>query len=374
MDARDVVEHFVTSENRVHLLRILREGPASQSDLSDCCSMSLPTVSRRCDDLEERGWVQIHADQYKLTGAGAIVLRTYDNAVETVGRNGHNDLDYLAGSENRVRFLRALQDGPTEEAELKDDLSKSTVQRHKDGLSERGFINWYGSDCRLTVSGEHALNVYDSLLRTIEQVEDKNSFLRNIGVRCAGLPAETLSEAEVVYNSYSHPVRIADRFRERVERGFDHCWVLSSRYTEADVAAVHRAIDDGAKLTVMSPLPSHDVLPTDSTELKYMRRGINRNAIDWRIYPNELPINMVVFDANEVMLITTDQPGEEQQVQAMLRSENDELVTWALNLLESYHNESKPPLTYLYTRLRNAGVNEVLSYIDILPKPITGSG
>jgi predicted transcriptional regulator len=374
MNTRDVIEQFVTSESRIQIMNALREEPASQNELAERYSMSEATVSRRCDDLADRGWVQNRGGRYGLTGAGAIVLRTYEDCAETIGRSDHNDLEYLVGAESRVRFLRTLRDDPTEETGLHQDLSNSTIQRHKKGLAERNLISWRGSECRLTGSGVQALNSYNHFHGTIEQVEDKKSFLRNIGTECATLPADALGEAEVIHKTRSHPTRIADDFRERVREGFDRAWTLSSRYTEADVAALHQAIDEGAEISVVSPLPSHDIIPTDSTELRHMRRGIKLNAIDWRIHPNELPINMAIFDGKEVMLAITKQPQERESVQAMIKSDNQRLVTWSINFFETYYGGAEPPLTYLYTRLRDAGVDEVLSHIDSLPRSVRSAG
>ena len=168
MNTRDVIEQFVTSESRIQIMNALREKPASQNELAERYSMSEATVSRRCDDLADRGWVQNRGGRYGLTGTGAIVLRTYEDCAETIGRSDYNDLEYLVGAETRVRFLQTLREDPTEETGLHQGLSNSTIQRHKKGLAERNLISWRGSECRLTGSGVQALNSYNHFHETIE--------------------------------------------------------------------------------------------------------------------------------------------------------------------------------------------------------------
>jgi predicted transcriptional regulator len=92
MTAREQVAFLVGSEHRVAVMTALRSGSARPCELERTLVASRATVQRALSGLCDRGWVEKRAGEYRLTGAGLLVYRAYEQltdvveTVEDVGR------------------------------------------------------------------------------------------------------------------------------------------------------------------------------------------------------------------------------------------------------------------------------------------------
>ncbi|MFC4359123.1 helix-turn-helix transcriptional regulator [Halobium salinum] len=107
MSARHDIAYLVGSDNRVDILRALRDEPRGPSELASACSCARETAHRSLSGFVERGWVARDDGEYRLTVAGGMVIEQYDRLETTVDGT------------NRVRpFLRhapaAFRDLPPE--------------------------------------------------------------------------------------------------------------------------------------------------------------------------------------------------------------------------------------------------------------------
>lgn len=84
MSAREQVAFLVGSEHRVSTMEALRDGPARPNELERSLAASRATVQRALSGLSERGWVEKRDGDYRLTGAGTFVLRSYRNLTDVV--------------------------------------------------------------------------------------------------------------------------------------------------------------------------------------------------------------------------------------------------------------------------------------------------
>jgi hypothetical protein len=84
MTARQQVEFLAGSRHRVAVAERLREGAARPCELEGCVDASRATVQRALSALTDRGWARRDAGEYRLTAAGALVLRARDDFGETI--------------------------------------------------------------------------------------------------------------------------------------------------------------------------------------------------------------------------------------------------------------------------------------------------
>lgn len=84
MSSRADVAYLVGSDNRVEILRALRERPFGPSELASACSCARETAHRTLSGFVERGWVERDDGRYRLTPGGEMVLKQYNRLESTV--------------------------------------------------------------------------------------------------------------------------------------------------------------------------------------------------------------------------------------------------------------------------------------------------
>jgi predicted transcriptional regulator len=84
MKVHERVAFLAGSDNRVRLLRELRDRPGRGAELARRCSLPRSTVHRCLDGLTARGWTEKAAGNYRLTTAGSLVLSAYEELTGTI--------------------------------------------------------------------------------------------------------------------------------------------------------------------------------------------------------------------------------------------------------------------------------------------------
>ncbi|MFC6835431.1 helix-turn-helix transcriptional regulator [Halomarina ordinaria] len=84
MSVREHVEFLAGSEHRVAVLETLRDRPSRPCELETALDASRATVQRALTGLTDRGWIHKERGTYRLTAAGALVLRAYDDLLDLV--------------------------------------------------------------------------------------------------------------------------------------------------------------------------------------------------------------------------------------------------------------------------------------------------
>ena len=117
------------------------------------------------------------------------------------------DISFLAGSENRVRILEALRDRPHRQSDLVREgyLSRSTVHRTLDGLTDREWVVRDDGRFRLTPGGRLILERYEGLESAVERVGEWGSFLNRLGGDAGALPLAALDDATLIAGCPENP-------------------------------------------------------------------------------------------------------------------------------------------------------------------------
>ncbi|MFC6723784.1 helix-turn-helix transcriptional regulator [Halobium palmae] len=84
MTARADIAYLVGSDNRIEILRALRERSFGPSELASACSCARETAHRNLSGFVERGWVERDDGRYRLTPGGEMVVEQYDRLESTV--------------------------------------------------------------------------------------------------------------------------------------------------------------------------------------------------------------------------------------------------------------------------------------------------
>lgn len=359
MDARELIEHISRNDQRLQILQALRERSAKPGELADRADVDRTPVYTALEDLEESGAIASIEGRRKMTAAGDVAVRETTSACEAVGREA---IAHLASStdNNRFRVLEGISEGLSR-GEMVHDASypsRSTINRAMEDFEASEWITPRPGSS-VTKEGKEVLDAYAELNRIVGIVAEKIGYLQLVDPKKTDLPIELLADGEVVQSRPNRPQRADAHLRERMLEGFGHAKMFSRYYSEAGVEIMLNAIEKGSTWESVSPLPSHNPLPDSRAEIRHFRECIAADGADWRVYPDDLPIDLIIFDEERVLL-GSDETLETTRRDAILDSTNPELVAWAIDLFDEYHEQASTPLDFLLDPVRENGLYKAL--------------
>jgi len=241
-------------------------------------------------------------------------------------------VQYLVASEERVRLLEALTEGPARQCALrrKCSLARSTVHRNLRGCAERGWVVETGDGYALTQAGERILAAYREFAETVHALADHDPVLQHLDDAHEPLPtaalencqtttaegrnphAPSIAAAEVIRRNAGDPIRVAVRGVSPItnEAGWD-------------------ALDAGSQIEAV----------VDETVLETLQRSYDatvetaaeHDRVDLRLSRASVATG-VVLAGDEVCVVVQDDDGT---TQAALTGANRALREWAETVYET---------------------------------------
>lgn len=359
MNAREVIEHVSRSDRRLQILQALRERSSKPSELAERVEVDRTPVYTALEDLEQCGGVVSIEGRRKLTAAGDVAVRETLAASEAVGREA---IAHLASStdNNRFHVLEGISEGLSRGEMVHDDQypSRSTINRAMEDFEAFEWVTPRPGST-LTQTGTEVLDAYSELNRLMEIAIEKLAYLRHVDPMKVDLPIDLIADAQLVQSRPNRPQRADAHMRERINEGFDHAKVFASYYSEGEVTPMFEQVEQGSSWEAITPLPSHVPLPDSRPEIKHFRMGLGTDRVEWNIYPDDLPVDMILFDSDRVLL-GTDFELETTRTDAILDSTNPELIEWAHDLYDSHKKRSSTPLDYLLGPIKEKGIYQAL--------------
>lgn len=246
------------------------------------------------------------------------------------------DVQFLAGSVNRVGVLAALVDGRATRRDLQEEVgaSRSTVARILDGAHKRGWVASEGSEYWLTPLGEAMVTDFRSYLETVEGYHHLGDMVNHLPPPLFSLDARHLRDAEIVEVKDSNPAAPFTKAYERFREATDYRGLNNTSLPEA-AKILHDRVEQGQ-------LDVAQVLEKGFIETL---RGEPERAAMWEfladrvwLYEGVVPINMHLVDGTVLVWL-----GESRQdAHGLLISENSAVQSWAESLYEEYRTEAEP--------------------------------
>ena len=356
MDAHELSMRFTDTQNSdtvplAAVFRTLRENSTSQVDLATQFDITRKTINRLINEFSELGFITTTENGYRLTGAGAIALQQYTNAVDTIGKGR---LQFLVSSRNRKTVLRTLREHPARKAELasRQNLpSRSTVGRTIDTAQTHGLVTRAEcGDYTLTAHGKKALETYDGLVDAFAEILEKTPCLQNLDVECAELPVTALDSEEMVCGTPENPFtqrnRLVNFLDSLDETEVDHIRTFSS-YFDLEISKAFKPLMHAeTQIDIISPASALNHIPTVSEGAEHVKQGLGAENVQWQLYPGELPAGLLIVDDDRVVAGPKN-VNEATEISGTLYCSDPEIVKWAMNLHESYLEDSREPLEHL---------------------------
>lgn len=131
----------------------------------------------------------------------------------------YSDVQFLAGTRDRLRILRVLAESSHTQSELEErvDVHRTTLRRNLRELQDRNWIAERGGKIyEITSVGEIVLSSFTDLLREIESATKIGSFLSKVP-RELSIDVDALSSADVALNGFDVPFAAVNEFTTFIE-------------------------------------------------------------------------------------------------------------------------------------------------------------
>lgn len=252
------------------------------------------------------------------------------------------DIAHLARSDNRVRVLKALNEGPTTRRELEDatGVARATIGRTLADFEERGWATrTVDREYALTPTGERIVVEFMPFVETMAAI-------RVLGDMVAWLPTDEVpidlghfSDTTVRRPERADPLAPATHVTNLLEAAAEfHCLVGVVPPVEFE-----RAMRDSV---VAGRLTTRHVVTSE--EVAYLRDHPERLS-RWReyvagganlyCYDGQVPCNVLVFD--DTVVIGNSQSGG-KDASVLVESEDEDVLEWAHEVIDRYQIVSEP--------------------------------
>lgn len=248
------------------------------------------------------------------------------------------ELQFLSQSENRMKALDVLSSAEPvlrNELEIQLDVSRRTVNRIVNTLTDEGYVLDTPDGLTLTPVGALVADCLDSFLRNTEIALEYRPLLQHAPEVFRDIDLDALAGAELVVASESDPFVILDRILDmraestvmrEIAPGVEQKSIeqLSGRVRSGDDMDVEIIIPESASVAAESPAyrEQHGIT-------------LDSDTIDIYVYPGPIRFAAgVVDERSAIAVMRNDQPY------AMAVSDASEMRTWVMNLFERYRSAS----------------------------------
>lgn len=365
MDPCAAIRFLMGSPVRPKVLRSTSE-PATVTDLATALPHSKRAISDAIEWFEHQGWLKEVEDGHVQTLIGAAVLHQIDeqrtrgesvthgvaSAEKTNGESickeetKRADLQFIVGSRLRERMLRSdsLPMGSSKLA-ARYETTASTAYRTITSLEEKGWFEKGDGAYHRTSSGQLAFQEFETLRRVIEQAFDKKECLRWLNRDLADLPVENLASAQTAVNTRDHTDTTEELFGEVVQTEFDRYRGMITYVNNSAARKFSPQIQDTAHSELLVTPSVMKNLPTAGKPAEMVRNGLEATNFETLIAP-QLPASLSIFDDDIIFICPRPEDIQGDEFGAIV-SANEQVVEWAIDLYETYHDQSRRPPEHL---------------------------
>jgi predicted transcriptional regulator len=360
MDAHALIEHFTASSEEIDplpVLKALQDDTISQAELADRFGLSRSTVRRILTDLDDT-LIKRTVDGYRLSGAGAVAVRTYSDARDSLNECLLDDLVHKSYTHSCLNILRDQPMSRGALASMSEMPSRSSVDRLIGGLDTNGIVTRTNEGTyALTETGTAAIDIYNKLIQAFEQILRVGVCLQNTAVEVKTLPAANLTDARLVVSKPGEMNQttnaILDFLSDIDETTVDHMRIFASFYNRAYVAAFVPFIKAGTHVEIVAPIEKvQKRLPSGSREVKMTRKFTKPDNLDWWLHFGEVPCGLVVIDQDHMFIGRRD-PSVAIEGNGAVFSSDPDIIQWGIDIFEDYNAEANARANWLLYKLRS---------------------
>lgn len=354
MTGQEILEYLLTDSSALQILRVVQDEQTEQ-EIENRCDLSKSVIRKRLNTLGELGIVEKTEPYHRITGLGAIILHTIDQ-IEPQNRDA---IANILSTTHRCSILRALNEQPQRKTRLSDGPerpSQSTVRRTLRDFETEGLVTRNSDGLYIcTSTGTDLLRRIDALEHQIDLIIEHESLLYKFSTECADFPVTALSDVRMVEGSpgqaFAERNAYVNFMRQLEVEEIDHIRQFAS-FFDAEMRDVYWPfVESGTQVDLVSPERIRDQLPTTRAGIQYAQKGLAAENVRWYIYPDTIPVGIVLFD-EKWAVVGIQEPFGAERSSATIFTQNTDIIKWALDVYNSCFDDAQPPTQHLLNRFR----------------------
>lgn len=242
--------------------------------------------------------------------------------------------EFLLEAIRRAPLLMYLGGGSANAGEILEgvDMSRSTVHRALDSLSELDIVQEAGGVYELTELGRVVVEEIGRFGTRVCTASSLTQFLNSIGMEGTEIPIEYLSDATVVRREPRQPHATIHRIMELFEEA-DELRMLSTVISPIYVDIGYKQMMDGMAIEAIFESEVVDLMLSEYPEKAYETMAIG----NFDIYAHDdLPFELFIFEDSIGMAAHNGQGNAE----ILVESEHPAVISWAENLYERHQRDA----------------------------------
>lgn len=236
-----------------------------------------------------------------------------------------DEVEYLLGSDRRIRILEALGERPKRQVTIARECSiaPSTVHRNVAGLDRRGWVREDDDRYALTAAGERILSAYRRFAETAERLGEYEPLLRSFEDVDVSVPTEAVVGGDLVTATPSDPhapavamarlMRTADVERIRV---------VASIVSPITNAGAEGFLSDGR--TIEMVVDRETMVSARESYFENYAHALASDRVDLHVSPDPVEFSLVL--AGDEVGVGGDPDADPS---ACLVGSDDDLRAWA---------------------------------------------
>lgn len=246
-------------------------------------------------------------------------------------------LQFLVGSEVRIRLLAALNESREDARTLVDrlDVPHSTVQRNLNKLEERGWIDaTVNRRYYTTPVGEMVLDSLDELLGTVESMDGLAAFVECAPFDDFEINLDLLADADCVVADSDTPAAPLNEFVELLadSAGFT---LVTPHWNPAYSDIIERQLDAGNEVQLITAESQRSLLTGPGVAA--IEESLDSEDLTVRLSEETLPFGIAIVDRQVALVGYRD-----GALRVLVESENPAVAEWTDHYLNDIEATAKP--------------------------------
>lgn len=245
---------------------------------------------------------------------------------------------FLASSENRVRLLETLADGPHTRAELHDKtgVARATLGRNLSDLQSRDWIRKDGIHYEATPEAVHLVDEFGSLLDTIAALDDLGELVGYFPDHEVPFGLDHLRDATVTRpdpQDSTAPVRRGSAALGNADRVVS----LTGVYAPPAIEGHHEAVTErGQELNVVFGANAVAVMLDDPEVADFLADLLVADSASIYRYPGPVPYNISLIGETAYIGLS-DSNGAPQ---ALIETDDSTVCEWVRETFDEHREDA----------------------------------
>lgn len=248
-----------------------------------------------------------------------------------------NEIALLANSENRVAVLEMTVDEPRSRRDIIDevDASRVTITRILREFEERDWIDYSQREFKATPLGEWVYEEFSNLLEVMGTISHLRCPLQWLPTEIVTFDIRHLRDAEITLLDGSDSTAIVRQMVDFQQSGDQIRGITSESAPEAVENQWELTVKEDKKVELVITPGILQMIQSHPQSARRFQEMLATENAQYYVY-DDIPISVAIVN-DTVKINLTDEEGV---LKGDLKTQNDKIREWAVDLFRTYRNKA----------------------------------